>query len=53
MEETEFSLQLQMLGALVFIPPQDVVRGFAVVCNKIMRNFAYVLEELLVYFEDT
>ena len=30
-EEPEFALQLRMLTALAFLPPQDVVRGFVAV----------------------
>ena len=52
-EQPEFALQLRMLTALAFLPPQDVVRGFAAICNNIRRNFGDVTEQLLVYFEDT
>ena len=34
-EEPEFALQLRMLTALAFLPPQDVVRGFVAVCTEI------------------
>ena len=30
-EEPEFALQLQMLTALTFLPPKDVVRGFSAI----------------------
>ena len=38
-EEPEFSLQLRMLTALEFLPSQNVVQGFAAICNKIRKNF--------------
>ena len=52
-EEPGFALQLRMLTALAFLPPQDVVRGFVAVCIEIRRNFGNVAGELLAYFEDT
>ena len=44
MEEQKFSLQLRMLTALEFLPPQDVVRGFATV-------FLIRLEETMVMLQ--
>ena len=38
-EETEFALQLRMLTALAFLPPQGVIRGFVAVCIEIRTNF--------------
>ena len=51
-KEPEFALQLRMLTALAFIPPQYVVRRFVAVCVEIRASFGYVANELLVYFED-
>ena len=53
MEEPEFDLQLKMLTALAFLPPQGVVRGFSAIFNKIKKNFGDVTEQLLFHFEDT
>ena len=53
MEEPEIALQLRMLTALGFFPPQHVVREFAAVCNEVRRNLGDDAEELLVNFEDT
>ena len=53
LEEPEFALQLRMLTALAFLPPQNVTAGFVSVCNEIRRNFGDAAEELLAYFEDT
>ena len=50
MEEPGFALQLRMFTALAFFPPQDVVRGFASICNKIRKNFGDVTEKPLFYF---
>ena len=52
-EQPEFALQLRMLTALAFLPPQDVVRGFVAVCIEIRTNFGNVADELLAYFEDS
>ena len=52
-EEPELALQLRMLTALAFLPPQDVVRGFVAVCIEIRTNFGNVAEELLACFENT
>ena len=38
-EEPEFALQLQILTALAFLPPQDVVRGFLAVCRRLKKNW--------------
>ena len=51
-KEPDFPLQLRMLTTLVFRLPQDVIQGFAAVCNE-RRNFGDVAEGLLAYFEHT
>ena len=43
-ERPEFSLQLQILTALAFLPLQDVVRGFVAVCIEIRTNFGNVAD---------
>ena len=51
-EEPGSALQLRMLTALAFLPPQDVVRGFVAVCIEIRTNFGNVTsihhEELVI-----
>ena len=44
MEKPEFALQLGILTVLAFLPPQDIVQGFAAMYNNIRVNFDDVTE---------
>ena len=48
-----FALWLLMLSALAFIPPNDVIRYFKLLIDKIRDNFKDECDDLIDYFEDT
>ena len=49
----QFGLQLRMIAALVFVPPQDVVNSFDELCVVIRNHYDGDVDEVLDYFEDT
>ena len=52
MNEPEFGLQLRMITALAFLPPQDVVNSFDELCVVILNQYDGDADEMLHYFED-
>ena len=53
MNEPQLSLQLGMIAALAFLPPQDVVNSFDQLCVVIRNQYNEDADEVLDYFEDT
>ena len=42
-----------MLSALAFVPPNDVIRYFELLIDKIRNDFNDECDDLIYYFEDT
>ena len=53
MNDLEFGLQLRMIAALTFAPPQDMVNFFDELCVVIRNQYDGDADEVLDYFEDT
>ena len=53
MNDPQFSLQLSMIAALAFVPPQDVVNSFDEHCVVIQNQYDGDADEVLNYFDDT
>ena len=53
MNDPQFSLQLSMIAALAFVPPQDVVNSFDEHCVVIQNQYDGDADEMLDYFDDT
>ena len=53
MNDPQFGLQLRMITALVFVPPQDVVNSFDKLFVVIQNQCEGDAEEVLYYFKDT
>ena len=53
MNDPQFSLQLSMIAALAFVPPQDVVSSFDEHRVVIKNQYDGDADELLDYFDDT
>ena len=53
MNDPQFSLQLSMIAALAFVPPQDVVNSFDEHCVVIQNQYDGDADEVLDYFDDT
>ena len=51
-EDQEFALHLRMLYATAFLPPADVVQGFADLSDRIRNTYNGDVDDLLDYFED-
>ena len=52
-DDENFALWLRMLSALVFVPPNDVIRYFELLIDEIRNNFNDECDDLIDYFEDT
>ena len=48
-----FALNLRMISAIAFAPPDDVIESFDILTDELRRQFGDALEDLLQYFEDT
>ena len=53
MNDPQFGLQLRMIAALAFVPPQDVVNSFDERCVVIRCQYDGDDDEVLDFFEDT
>jgi hypothetical protein len=53
MEDPEFALNLRMICALAFLPPDVVVEGFESLCDLLREAYDDQIDDLLEYFEDT
>ena len=53
MNDPQFGLQLRMIAALAFVPPQDVVNSFDELCAVIVNQYDGDADEVLDYFENT
>ena len=53
MSDLKFGLQLRMIAALAFVPPQDVVNSFDELCVAIRNQYDGDADKVLDYFEDT
>ena len=53
MNDPQYGLQLCMIAALAFMPPQDVVNSFDELCVVIRNQYDGDADEVLDYFEDT
>ena len=52
-DDKNFALWLRMLSALVFVPPNNVIRYFELLIDEIRNNFKDECDDLIDYFEDT
>ena len=48
-----FALNLRMISAIAFVPPDDVIESFDILTDELRRQFGDALEDLVQYFEDT
>ena len=48
-----FALNLRMISAIAFVPPDDVIESFDILTDELRSQFGDALEDLLQYFEDT
>ena len=53
MNDPKSGLQLHMIAALAFVPPQDVVNSFDALCLVIRNQYDGDADEVLDYFENT
>jgi hypothetical protein len=51
--DQEFALHLRMISAIAFLPPNNVIDGFEVLCDAIRNHYGGDVDDLLEYFEDT
>ena len=52
-DDENFVLWLRILSAVTFVPPNDVIRYFELLIDKIRNNFNDECDYLIDYFEDT
>jgi hypothetical protein len=52
-DDPEFALQMRMLPALAFLPPDQVVQVFEMLSDQIRENYDDEANDLLDYFENT
>ena len=48
-----FALNLRMISAIAFVPPDDVIESFDILTDELRRQFGDTLEDQLQYFEDS
>ena len=53
MNNPQFGLQLRIIAALAFAPPQDVINSFDELCVVIQNQYDEDADEMLDYFVDT
>ena len=51
-EDVEFAPYMRMVVALAFVPPQDVITSFDLLCDKIRLTYGDDADRILGYFED-
>ena len=51
--EPGFATCARMLPALAFVPPDDVVGSFEILCRHIRGEYNGDLDDLIIYFEDS
>ena len=52
MADDEFSLRVRMIGALAFVPPNDVIDSFDNLAQDIRNEYGQDMDDILDYFED-
>ena len=52
MADDEFSLRVRMIGALAFVPPNDVIDSFDNLAQDIRDEYGQDMDDILDYFED-
>ena len=52
LEDNEFALNLRMIPALAFIPPQDVIQAFEILSEHLRETYGNEIDQLIDYFED-
>jgi len=52
MDDAEFALHMRMIAALAFVPPQDVIASFYLLCDQIRMAYEDDADQVLDYFED-
>ena len=52
-EDAEFALHMCMVAALAFVPQQDVISSFSLLCDQICLTYRDDADWVLYYFEDS